>query len=204
MRILIAFLTMFMLSGCYPLLTEGHYNTVETVPGEIKSLKKSDEQMKEDIRQIKDALGMMKTGMKQQITEKTASVEQLSPETIQVTLQQKMLFKSGSSTISAEGRKLLSHFAEGVRNAPEAARVRVVGHTDANPIGSELRARYTDNWELSAARAAAVARALIWGENINPNRFHIEAGGAIAPVADNNSEEGRAQNRRIELFLENI
>jgi len=204
MKVLITLIAAVMLTGCYPMLTEGHYNTVESVPGEIKSLKQSDEQMKEDIRQIKDALGMMKTGMKQQINEDTVSVEQVSPVTIQVTLQQHMLFESGSSKISAEGRKLLQHFAEGARQAPEAAQIRVVGHTDANPVGAKLRARYTDNWELSAARAAAVARALIWGESISPDRFHIEASGAIAPVADNSSEEGRAQNRRIEIFLENI
>ncbi len=204
MKVLITILATLMLAGCYPVHSEKHYNDIERMPGEIKSLQKSDEQMKEDIRQIKDALGMMKSGMQQQISEKTVSVEQVSPETIQVTMQQQILFESGSNKISSSGRELLKHFAAGAHKAPASARIRVAGHTDAYPIGAKLKTKYVDNWELSAARAAAVVRALIWGENIDPNRLHVEASGAIAPVADNSSAEGRAKNRRIEIFLENI
>ena len=204
MRIIIAFLTMVMISGCWPILGERDYNSVGRMPGEVEKLKQSDEQLREDIRSIKDAMDMMEQGMHKQISDNTASVAQVSPKSIQVTLQQQLLFESGSSKISPDGRELLKHFAEGVRNGPSSTKIRIVGHTDNLPIGRQLRARYTDNWELSAVRAAAVARALIWGENISQNRFHIEASGAIAPVADNTSEEGRTQNRRIELYLEDI
>lgn len=202
MKIITGIIALALLSGCY--INEKHYNDVVNIESNLNKQKAADQKLEQEIRSLKASLGLMNVSMEEEVEAETVAIQQLSPESIQVTMQQEMLFKSGSSKISTTGRELLKRFAEGVRTAPESARVRIVGHTDSYPVGSELRAKYTDNWELSAARAAAVARALIWGENISQNRFHIEASGAISPVADNASEEGRAKNRRIELYLEDI
>ncbi|MES0371545.1 MAG: OmpA family protein [Mariprofundaceae bacterium] len=203
MKIITGIIALALFSGC-TYLNDQHYNDVVNVDSNVKRLQANDQKLEQEIRSLKASLGLMNVSMEKEVEAETVAIEQISNESIQVTMQQEMLFKSGSSKISTTGRALLKHFAEGIRTAPESARVRIVGHTDSYPVGSELRAKYTDNWELSAARAAAVARALIWGENISQNRFHIEASGAIAPVADNTSEEGRAKNRRIELYLEDI
>jgi len=200
---MIAIITMFLLSGCYTLNKE-HYNSVVETPGKIESLQKSNEEMQQDIRSLKDSLSRMKNNMHSEISNESVVIAQPTATSIRVVLQQQLMFDSGSSDISANGRETLVKFADALNHAPESATIRIIGHTDNRPVGAELKTEFTDNWELSAARAAAVARFLVWGAQINPNRLHIEASAGTQPIADNATDEGRAQNRRIELFVEEI
>jgi chemotaxis protein MotB len=78
----------------------------------------------------------------------------------------------------------------------------VQGHTDNVPPGSSLRRRFPSNWELSAARAAAVVRFLQHEGKLNPKQLSLKAYGPYAPVASNNTEKGRMKNRRIEIVLD--
>jgi len=197
----LAMLTMFLLSGCYALNQE-HYDSVVETPAKIESLQKSNDKMQQDIRLLKDSLSRMKNNMHSEISNESVAIIQPSPTSIRVVLQQQLMFDSGSSDISANGRETLVKFADALGHAPESATIRIIGHTDSRPVGAELKTEFTDNWELSAARAAAVARFLVWGAQIDPNRLHIEASAGTQPVADNATEEGRSQNRRIELFVE--
>ena len=190
-----------LLSSCYA-LNEEHYNSVVETPSEIESLKQSDEQMKQELRSIKDALSSMKTNMKSEIHAESVAVKQPTPESIQVIMQQQLMFASGSSEISSAGRETLVKFANALKHAPTSATVRIVGHTDNRPVGSKLKNKYADNWALSTARAAAVARFLVWGAHLEPKRLHIEGSAGTQPIASNATEKGRAQNRRIELFVE--
>jgi len=198
---MVTIIAMFLLSGCYT-LNEEHYNSVVETPEKIESLQKSNEKMQQDIRSLKDSLSQMKNNMHSEISDESVAIAQPSPTSIQIVLQQQLMFDSGSSDISANGRKILVKFSDALHHAPESAMIRIIGHTDNRPVGAELRAEFTDNWELSAARAAAVARFLVWGANIDPSRLHIEGSAGTQPVADNATEAGRAQNRRIELFVE--
>ncbi|MDQ6956105.1 MAG: OmpA family protein, partial [Mariprofundaceae bacterium] len=140
--------------------------------------------------------------MHSEISNESVAIAQPTATSIQVVLQQQLMFDSGSSDISGTGREALVKFSDALRHAPEDATIRIIGHSDNRPVGAELKTAFTDNWGLSAARAAAVARFFVWGAHINPNRIHIEASAGTQPVADNATEEGRAQNRRIELFVE--
>jgi len=196
-----AFITMFLLSGCYT-LNEEHYNSVVETPAKVEQLKKSDEQMKQDIRLLKEAVSRLKNNMTTEIHNEAAAVIQPTETSVKVTLQQSLLFDSGSSDISGLGREALVKFAEAIAHASSSANIRIIGHTDSQPVGTLLRASYTDNWELSAARAAAVARFLVWGANIEANRIHIEGSAGTQPIASNDTEKGRAQNRRIELLVQ--
>jgi len=74
--------------------------------------------------------------------------------------------------------------------------VIVSGHTDNVPIRS---AAFASNWELSAARAAGVARTLV-GRGRDPSAVTVEAFGEYRPLATNDTPEGRAQNRRVEVY----
>lgn len=168
----------------------------------LARLKEQNQQMKQEIRSLKAALEQLDASLKEEIATRNVAVQQVSPASIQVTMQQQLLFDVGSIAISRSGRRTLAKVAEGLRKSPENSRIRIVGHTDAWPVGEKLRNRFTDNWELSAARAAAVARVLIWGEGITEKRLRIEGLAHIQPVAENNTAEGRARNRRIEIFVE--
>jgi len=75
--------------------------------------------------------------------------------------------------------------------------IRVEGHTDDVPIHSD---KFASNWELSAARAVTVAR-YFQGLGVVPERLAATGFGEYRPIADNATPEGRAANRRVEIFL---
>ena len=77
--------------------------------------------------------------------------------------------------------------------------IRVEGHTDNNPINT---VQFEDNWELSIARSLSVIRFIRAKESINPKRLRPVGCGEWDPVAPNDTPEGRAMNRRVEIFIE--
>jgi chemotaxis protein MotB len=117
-----------------------------------------------------------------------------------VILQGEVLFASGSDELSAAGRHALAELGAplGALLAAEPDQMILVGgHTDDRPIAN---ARFATNWELSAARATAVARALV-GVGV-PNVRVVAAGfGPYHPRRPNKSDDDRRRNRRIEVLL---
>ena len=77
----------------------------------------------------------------------------------------------------------------------------VVGHTDNVPITSEYRSKFPTNWELSAARAAQVVRYFQRVNGLDPKNMEAVGRSFYDPVADNDSKEGRAQNRRVNIII---
>ena len=104
------------------------------------------------------------------------------------------LFGSGEAVIRTDARKVLSYLSDITRELNVA--VVVAGHADNQPIRSST---FASNWELSAARAAGVARHLV-GDGHPPTMIRVESYGEFRPVADNDTPQGRARNRRVELF----
>lgn len=116
-----------------------------------------------------------------------------------VNMLDKILFSSGSAEIKEKGIAVLQRVAEVVKDIEDKA-IRVEGHTDNVAISSRLKDKFASNWELSAARAATVVRALR-DANIPGERLSAVGYGPFQPVADNKTKEGRAQNRRIQIVL---
>ena len=106
------------------------------------------------------------------------------------------LFDPASATISTVGKAILDRLAYEIGRLPETARVRVEGHADSTVPGASLRDRFPTNWELAAARAAAVARYLS-EKGIAENRFEVVSFGSTRPVAPNDTPQNRSRNRRI-------
>lgn len=125
-------------------------------------------------------------------------------DAIKVTIPQAILFASGSTRINHAGESVLTIVAEELKNVSGKGLIRIVGHSDSRPIGARLRSHFTDNWELSAARAAAVARVFTLGEHISAKHIRVEGRASMDPVANDATLAGRAKNRRIEIFLEKI
>ncbi|HEY5658962.1 MAG TPA: OmpA family protein [Myxococcota bacterium] len=117
---------------------------------------------------------------------------------IRLAVSDELLFPSGSADLDSGGRELLIRVANQIGD--EQAIVAVEGHTDNVRIGSALRKRYTSNWELAAARAAGVVR-LLNEQGIPGERLRAVSRGPFAPVASNDTSEGRARNRRTEIVL---
>ncbi|MGB9711413.1 MAG: OmpA/MotB family protein [Thermodesulfovibrio sp.] len=112
-----------------------------------------------------------------------------------ITLPDTLLFSSGSAELKPEATEALTRIAEKLKEIP--GKVAIEGHTDNVPISSSV---YRSNWELSAARASSVLHFLLQ-KGLNPDRFMIAGYGEYRPVASNDTEEGRAKNRRVELII---
>ncbi|HUJ16899.1 MAG TPA: OmpA family protein [Nitrospirota bacterium] len=117
-----------------------------------------------------------------------------------MTMVDKILFPSGKTEISKEGKKVLDKVVSILKDVKDK-RIQVEGHTDNVPIVSDLKKRYPTNWELSTARATEVVRYLQESGGIDPKLLSATGYAEYQPVADNATDEGRLKNRRIEIVL---
>jgi len=124
-------------------------------------------------------------------------IEQLR-EGLRLNLQQEILFPSGAVTLDPRGAAVLKKVAAKLRGTDH--RVEVQGHSDNVPLSRSLAARWGTNWELAAARASQVVR-LFEEQQIDPRRLTAVSYGPYAPLESNDTAEGRARNRRIEIRL---
>jgi chemotaxis protein MotB len=115
---------------------------------------------------------------------------------IRLTLDDKLLFGSGSAVLTDEGKQLLIRVAAVIRDFDRT--VRIEGHTDNVPIST---VNYPSNWELSIARAITVVKYLIQSGGMPPERFAAAGYGDSRPRVANNSPANRASNRRVEIIL---
>ncbi|UCD32173.1 MAG: OmpA family protein [Desulfobacterales bacterium] len=165
---------------------------------EIELREKRIKELQDDIVQRDRAKSQIETDLKEQIRAQEVKLEKLAGK-LKVTFVDRILFNSGSAEINAEGRQLLSTLAESLKQNNQ--NILVEGHTDNVPIGPELREKYPTNWDLSVARSAAVVRYLTGKPGIAPKRFAACGYSFYMPVASNNTEASRQQNRRIEIIL---
>ncbi|MEE8556578.1 MAG: OmpA family protein [Myxococcota bacterium] len=115
---------------------------------------------------------------------------------LQIRALESILFASGSAEIKPTGREVLAKVADQLRKQ-SGHQVRIEGHTDRVPIST---LEFPSNWELSCGRAARVLRFLV-DEGLDPERMSAVGVGSQQPIESNDSPEGRARNRRIEIVL---
>lgn len=111
------------------------------------------------------------------------------------------LFEPASATLHEAGRAHLAELAATLEASYPGRSYRVEGHSDSVPVGASIKEQYPSNWELSAARAAAVVRQLIEAHEMAEERFTIVAYGASQPVASNATSAGRRANRRVRIAV---
>ncbi|NNK80888.1 MAG: OmpA family protein [Flavobacteriales bacterium] len=114
-----------------------------------------------------------------------------------INLSDKMLFQSGSSTITSRANEVLEKIATIIESRPNFE-VMVEGYTDSIPISTECVA---DNWELSAKRATSVVKALQIEHGVDPNRLIAAGRGEFNALESNATPEGRAINRRTRIVI---
>lgn len=136
--------------------------------------------------------------MKNEISQGQVTISELKGK-LTVNLVDAILFDSGKAEVKANGMAVLQKVVE-ILNTVQDKAIRIEGHTDNVPIHGQLTARYPTNWELSAARAINVTRYL-QEQGVDPLVLAAVAYGEYRPVAANDSEEGKARNRRIEIIL---
>lgn len=113
-----------------------------------------------------------------------------------ITLDNAILFDSGSAEIKTQNENTLLQIADTIKNLENY--IRIEGHTDNVPMSNSS---YPSNWELSSARATNVVKLFIDKAGISPAKLIAVGYGEYRPVADNTTVEGRAQNRRIDIII---
>ena len=151
-----------------------------------------DPKMAEALQEVREALTQVTVP-----SDTSGSVDVgASREGIVISLAGNLLFDSGKSDLKPRGMALLDTLAERLRTMPNE--IRVEGHTDTIPIATPL---YPSNWELSSARATTVARYLAEHDDVSASRLSAAGLGEFHPIAPNDSREGRARNRRVDLVV---
>ncbi|MGF7233103.1 OmpA family protein [Arachidicoccus sp.] len=115
---------------------------------------------------------------------------------VYVSMQESLLFPSGSAVVSKKGIDALAKLAAVLNTNPDI-QIDVEGHTDSIPI----RGRFQDNWELSTARANSIVRILIDRYRVSPLNLIASGHSQYDPVDTNATPEGRAKNRRTDIIL---
>ena len=116
---------------------------------------------------------------------------------VYVSLQEKLLFKSGSDVVDPKGKEALRFLAQVLNNTKNIT-VMIEGHTDSIPIKTT---KFKDNWDLSTARATSIVRILTVEDGFDSSRITASGKSQFHPVATNETTEGRAGNRRTEIIL---
>ena len=156
------------------------------------------EEKERAIANVKNTYDSLVTELKQEIKEGEIQITQLKDK-LTVNMVDKVLFDSGSAVIKRNGKKVLNRVAE-ILKPIEDQQIKVEGHTDNVPIGTGLAGKFPSNWELSTARATTVVRYL-QEQGVNPGILGAEGYAEFQPVAPNDTDEGKAKNRRIEIVL---
>jgi chemotaxis protein MotB len=137
-------------------------------------------------------------GLEEEILNGEVTIKTLN-EQLRLSMPQELLFDSGDAQLREPGQRLLDKVIDTMRENP-GRRITVEGHTDDVKIGPTILAAFPTNWELSAGRAIAVVRYLE-DNGIDPQDLGALGFGENRPVAENDTPEGRQQNRRIEVVL---
>jgi chemotaxis protein MotB len=116
---------------------------------------------------------------------------------VYVSLQEKLLFKSGSDAVNPKGKEALKSLAQVLNNTKDIT-VLIEGHTDNVSIKTD---QFKDNWDLSTARATSIVRILTKDYSVDAVRITASGRGEFHPVQTNETKEGRAGNRRTEIIL---
>ncbi|NNK40008.1 MAG: OmpA family protein, partial [Winogradskyella sp.] len=142
---------------------------------------------------LKDAISKALTNFEG----KGLTVEQRDGK-VYVSMENKLLFQSGSWSVGSEGRRAVEQLGEVLADNPDIA-ILIEGHTDNVPYKGN--AQLSGNWDLSTKRATAIVNILRENNDINPENLTAAGRGEYAPIASNTTAEGKAKNRRIEVIL---
>jgi len=167
---------------------------------ELQSRSERVDQLEEMIQNQKQALSELKNRISNALLNfegKGLTVEQRSGK-VYVSMENKLLFKSGRWDIEPAGKQALSDLAKVLEENPDIA-ILIEGHTDNVPFSP--KGQLESNWDLSTKRATAVVNILLENERILPQNLTAAGRSEFLPIGPNSSAEGRASNRRIEVVL---
>ena len=169
-----------------------------TANQELSGYRQTAEANQRRVEEMQRQEAQMRERLSKELTDKNVEIEQLKGQ-LSVRMLDKIVFRSGSADILPKGMEVLDKLAEAVKGNDDT--IRIEGHTDDTPISAALKAKYPSNWELSAARAASVARYFETKHQIDAKRLEAVGFSMYRPVAPNDTPENKQRNRRVEIVL---
>lgn len=173
--------------------TKGKGNLLLRGPGGVHKMQPEKKEQK--LAELIPSLKVLSEELKAEIAAGRIQVS-LEPRGLVVSFKQAALFSPGEDVISPTAYANLEKVAVAIGRLPN--QVRVEGHTDSTPISTT---RFRSNWELSAARSIALLELFSTRFGLPRNRISIAGYADTAPVATNETEAGRAQNRRADIVI---
>jgi len=164
----------------------------------VKQLNRTQQEKEDEIARVKSTKDSLIAEMQSEIQDNQIQITQMADK-LKVSIVDKILFPSGEADISPEGLAVLKRVGEILIKSKNKI-IRVEGHTDNVPI-KRKKDQFPSNWELSTARATNVVRFLQDEVHMDPVRLEAVGLGEYHPVAENDTKENRAKNRRIEIAL---
>lgn len=196
-------------------------NELETKKKTLDQLSKSLEQTSKSLEQTKDELAVREkrvNELQQVLAEKDSAVNNLKKKVsgalmgfenngltiekkngkVYVSLEERLLFASGSTTIDPKGVDALKSLGKVLEQNPEI-NILIEGHTDNVPYSGSGAVK--DNWDLSVLRATSIVKILLANSKIDPRRLVASGRGEFFPLDPGNNAEARKKNRRTEIIL---
>jgi len=152
-----------------------------------------------ELAKLKGSYDQVVGSLQDEISSGQIQVTQLKDK-LTLKMVEKILFNSGQAQVKDSGKKVLDRIGAALKYVQDKD-IRVEGYTDNVPLSPKLTDRFPSNWELSTARATNVVRYLTETVGLDPSHLIAAGFGQYHPISDNSTEEGRAQNRRIDIVL---
>lgn len=164
--------------------------------GKLKEVEKYKKELEEHKKYITDLEGIKSN------LQKTVGILETKIENgrLKVSFKGDILFPSGKHQLRPEGKKLLESVYDILKKSTENNDIFIAGHTDNVPIKPAAREKYESNWTLSTYRAIEVVKYLV-EKGMAPQSLTAAGYGEYKPIATNDTDQGKAKNRRVELFL---
>jgi len=160
-----------------------------------KDKKISPEAAKQTVAELTPSLNLLQKNLKEEIQRGEVELH-LESRGLTVSFKQAALFDSGAADIKPSAFSALEKTADAILKVPN--QIRLEGHTDNVPIHND---KFKNNWELSSARSIAMLEFLTERFSVPVKRLAVSGYADVAPVASNDTEQGRARNRRVDVVI---
>lgn len=173
---------------------QDNQSATDSDKSESDDLKQQQQQEREELKEVQEKINSYIE--KNKLNGKF--VTKLTDEGLLLTIRDNVFFESGQATIKDEHYKTAKEVA-GLLVMDPPRNIIISGHTDNVPIRNSS---FQSNWELSVTRALSFMKILLENKELSPRYFSVKGYGEYKPVASNNTEAGKAKNRRVEVLIQ--
>jgi len=186
LAVIVVFLSTLIISGCAVGFYKGR-------PSDITKI----EDLKDELARLREAKSLLESRLSREIDSDKVSLN-MEDRGLVITFVAEVLFDSGKTKLKPEGQNILKKVAGVIKEEVSGNDIGIEGHTDNEPI---KYSGWKSNWELSTARATSVLHYLEDNCGLEPDKLSATGYGEYRPVTSNETEEGRQENRRVEIII---